>query len=417
MINLSQKDQLRAYVDQHQEVNTKAQANQIIADLTAQAKDWEVAKDWRDYFYHEYFLLLSTAYVVKEDYQNALKLLTEGLKDFEQAYKKYGYAVKAETYHRIGVCYCHLKEKDKAYEAFRNAVYYSLFNMNHRHYTHYEHYCFRSSDDYAIADLRDGKISLSSIFAFNDPVDSAYFPWMEWQMKTADNDANKMFIDLMYKAYGEFRARCFIGDMPLPDEYGTPRRKYDILPVYENTIMWAHYADYHKGYCAKYVFPMEFTSQPEDNGIAIMMAPINYVEYMPFKDSMTFQEGFLTKSIRWSYEHENRIIYYQKDGATKDHPEVKHPKGCLKEVYIGLRCDDNKVKAILDAVRDKPEVTVYKMKISERDIYSIEPELIRKGVGLLADENKDTCFCHRVCKCVKETYNKVKSFVNKHIGL
>ena len=411
MMNLPQKEQLRAYVDQHLEISSKAQANQVIAELTAHAADWEVAKDWRDYFYQHYFLLLSTAYVVKEDYKSALVVLEDGLKDFEKVYKQYGYEVKAETYHRIGVCYCQLGDKDKAYKAFRNAVYYNLFNMNHTHYTNYEHYCFRGSDDYAIADLRDNKLSLSSISDFNDPVDSAYFPWMEWQKKTVDKDGNKMFIELMTKAYGEFRARCFIGDTPLPDGYGTPRRRYDILPVYENTIMWAHYGNYHKGYCAKYVFPMDFTSQPEDNGIAIMMAPINYVEYMPYKDSMTFQEGFLTKSSRWSYEHENRIIYYQKDGTTLPHPEVKHPKGCLKEVYIGLRCEESKVQAILDAVKDKPEVTVYKMRISERDIYSIEPEIIRKGSGLLKAEMKkedNDCCCHKIYEYVRSKINKIK---------
>lgn len=416
MINLPQKEQLRAYADQHREIRNKTQANQVVADLTTHAADWDVAKDWRDYFYQDYFLLLSAAYMVKEEYQSALRVLTDGLNDFEQVYKEFGYDVKAETYHRIGLCYCHLNDENKAYEAFRNSVYYSMFNMNRKHYTSYEHYCFRSSDNYAIADLKDGKISLSSIFAFNDPVDSAYFPWMEWQKKTVDNEADKMFVDLMYKAYGEFRARCFIGDMPLPDEYGTPRRKYDILPVYENTIMWAHYGDYHKGYCAKYVFPKEFTSQPEDNGIAIMMAPINYVEYMPFKGNMTFQEGFLTKSSRWSYEHENRIIYYQKDGATIAHPEVKHPKGCLKEVYIGLRCEDSKVKDILDAVKDKPEVSVYRMKISDRDIYSIEPELIREGTKHLQDGQKTgNCFCRCICKCIKKTYNQIRNFLNKFI--
>lgn len=415
MINLPQKEQLRAYFTLHQEIRNKAEARIVISDLTAHANDWEIAKDWRDYFYQDYFLLLSTAYIVIEDYKSALVTLIDGLKEFEVAYKEYGYSVKAETYHRIGVCYCNLGDAGSAYEAFRNSVYYGLFDMNHKHYTRYEHYCFRSSDNYAIADLRDGKLSLSSIFAFNDPVDSAYFPWMEWQMKTVDNEANKLFIDLMYKAYGEFRARCFIGDKPLPDDYGTPRRRYDILPVYENTIMWAHYADYHKGYCAKYVFPMDFTSQPEDNGVAIMMAPINYVEYMPFKDSMTFQEGFLTKSSRWSYEHENRIIYYQKDGVTPDHPEVNHPKGCLKEIYIGLRCEEARAQMILEAVNDKPEVSVYRMRISERDIYSIEPELIKEGIGAGKDEHnqgKESSLCRHICGYIKDKINWIRSKVN-----
>ncbi len=85
-------------------------------------------------------------------------------------------------------------------------------------------------------------------------------------------------------------------------------------------------------------------------------------------------------------------------------------------MYIGLRCEDSKVKDILDAVKDKPEVSVYRMKISDRDIYSIEPELIREGTKHLQDGQKTgNCFCRCICKCIKKTYNQIRNFLNKFI--
>lgn len=142
----------------------------------------------------------------------------------------------------------------------------------------------------------------------------------------------------------------------------------DIAP-YLNTIMWAHYTDYYKGYCAMYNFPSDITSVKDSDGYVLHTGEIDYVEELQYPSEIYFQLGFMTKNNRWEYEHEKRMLYFQRDGVATGHPEVKLPKGCLKKVYIGLRCEDE--TAIKDALEDKFD-EVYKIKISEQDIYSFE---------------------------------------------
>jgi DUF2971 family protein len=87
--------------------------------------------------------------------------------------------------------------------------------------------------------------------------------------------------------------------------------------VRDDILMWAHYADKHKGLC------LEFDGSENCNFFGEAM-PVEYADFTPVplgEDSMkTMTRIILTKSKHWSYEREYRIFWPNMAGRTLDYP-------------------------------------------------------------------------------------------------
>lgn len=114
------------------------------------------------------------------------------------------------------------------------------------------------------------------------------------------------------------------------------RRIYCLTPFPNNTLMWSHYADDHKGIC------LEFAN---NNALIGHARPIRYKEeypewtpqsYGPEKDDNVL-ELVLTKAMDWCYEREFRIIATTREGPAKlyDGNFVKLPPSALTAIIIG----------------------------------------------------------------------------------
>lgn len=378
------------------------QARQLLAQLLPYSAYWDDCRDdIAGYIFGQLIWAIATSYEVLGDYENAVQIASDGILKME-ADSDYYWNEKSTIYEILGQCYSQLGDKEKTVSAIEKMPYYDSFQLN-THWPNESFYSFRSVSEYSLADLRNNTVSLSSVSTFNDPVDSSFFPWIDKQLREkSTDDARKIYLEAMKEAFGKYRARCFVATQPLPlnwKEAKAPRESFENVPPYCNTLMWAHYSNYHKGFCVEYNIPSDVAGVDVRTKRVVAMRPINYVDNMPYKQDLTFEEAFLTKSKRWEYEHEVRMIYF-KQGDNSANPVVSlgtDYEKSIRAVYIGMRCHKEHEAEILDIMRAHPSIPVYRMKVSNDDIYSLERELIagnrRETVSYISPKKKQCWFC------------------------
>jgi hypothetical protein len=113
-----------------------------------------------------------------------------------------------------------------------------------------------------------------------------------------------------------------------------------------NLLMWAHYAKNHTGFVVEFSIPqnMECTKEEVSEIIIGHLFPlkVEYSKEKPVIDSnddndTNLNKQFLTKSIDWVYEQEERVIDYIRGSGI--HP-YKHTT-ILKSVIAGLKMTDD----------------------------------------------------------------------------
>jgi hypothetical protein len=125
-----------------------------------------------------------------------------------------------------------------------------------------------------------------------------------------------------------------------------------------NLLMWAHYADNHKGAVVGIDTGIAGLECESQNIITAKSGSVIYTSIRPSSgelalphtfdsksDRLTLEKMFLHKSIHWAYEEEVRVvrvIHPDFDETTvihKDmaHLDVKIPKEAIKEIYLGSR--------------------------------------------------------------------------------
>ncbi|ODV43420.1 hypothetical protein AWV79_17340 [Cupriavidus sp. UYMMa02A] len=88
----------------------------------------------------------------------------------------------------------------------------------------------------------------------------------------------------------------------------------------DDLLMWAHYADSHKGVCLEFDATSVFMAHAQEVKYSGDRTAIN--PYTDSKDAM-LEKALLTKSDHWSYEFEWRLIRYQGGpGAVQFPPQI-----------------------------------------------------------------------------------------------
>jgi hypothetical protein len=137
----------------------------------------------------------------------------------------------------------------------------------------------------------------------------------------------------------------------------------------DDILMWSHYANGHTGFC------LEF-DVTHGNAFFNRAIQVEYTESYPvldyFEDKKWMQAILLTKSKRWTYEDEWRILKY--DGAGLD----KFPDLSLSSVILGCQMAENDKTIIFDWVeKRKTPIKIKEARIKEYDfgleIVQIEP--------------------------------------------
>lgn len=124
---------------------------------------------------------------------------------------------------------------------------------------------------------------------------------------------------------------------------------YCLSAVNDDILMWAHYADSHKGIC------LGFRAGPMDTFFR-RSQKVKYSEQYPVtrvfdSDEQRMETAILTKSGHWEYEQEYRIIEPKGSG------EYSYPEGLLVSVILGCSIseqNESDVKSWVQARKQTP---------------------------------------------------------------
>ena len=249
-------------------------------------------------------------------------------------------------YHNIGLCWQTLGERYRveALKAFKTSIYFLLIGGNDTINPPGDVYKFTKCSVHSLRALINREIPLSPPQSFNDPFDCPICELLNHDEKPALL-IRQAYLDCLTVACFS----CRVGETGKSNEINNEE-------PYLNDLMWAHYADSHKGICIEYDLSFEnITKILKDNYEQyISLKYVKYSdqalgEYSARKgDSISLFDSFFLKGKSWEYEKELRLIRYDQNGQGK-HASIPLD-GCIKAVYFGLKCteeDKNIIKKIL----------------------------------------------------------------------
>lgn len=119
--------------------------------------------------------------------------------------------------------------------------------------------------------------------------------------------------------------------------------------LYNNTLMWSHYADHHKGVCLEFNASLDPREVLEDVEVD-MIANVNYnrtdkINYNADKKTAII-DLFTRKSTDWRYEKEVRIVLINKKEV------LKFNKKFLTGIILGCRIDKAEKRSILKIIHE-----------------------------------------------------------------
>lgn len=225
----------------------------------------------------------------------------------------------------------------------------------------------KESFEEIIKDIREGRLTFSNPFNFNDPMDPILKVWIKVHKKQASDRHDKKFFNMVSNALKNMRICCLADYSKL--SHNAP-------------LMWSHYANSHKGIAIKYRINEDVINRYNDDKQLLRISSISYRKGKPLTDSITLDNAFLAKGQCWSYEAEHRLIYFTTEGSTiKD---VDDKTGDVKrknylplsgfeiaEVYLGAEIDPMKQQEICKITKEK-RIPTFKMRYDTYDITRLE---------------------------------------------
>lgn len=252
-------------------------------------------------------------------------------------------------------------------------IFYDVYHHDNMEYEpEYNLFQFvRFDPKHTLDNLKQSAIVAKEPHEFNDPLDPIIIPWLKIYRKAIKNKKVSAFTGIADKVVKHYRIRCFSygtgmkikgGKLYLPKE----QKIEDINP-----LMWAHYADGHKGFCLKCRIDMEDLKRRYNTDHSfIQLRPIKYVKELDIKDRIGVSDALVTKGKYWEYENEMRLIYFSKNIVDK--PLLI--KVDITDIYLGVLCSDE-IRQKLQNTFKHTRTKFHKMAIDPDDVtrlYSFE---------------------------------------------
>ena len=273
---------------------------------------------------------------------------------------------------------------------------------------------FRAVTDYSIRNLEESKVWLADPRSSNDPYDCAHSIDIE-QMINESNRKNPHKLGAMLQqklpadviaeiqksaAPQEMLIAAAVAHEPIEKRERTKSMLQSVLnAAYEemvrsnseqlkglfklcsfserldSTLMWAHYANYHKGFCIEY----DVKALPQTDFRSRFLYPVIYsdrlfdatphfmkrVEHKPV-NILYLNMAALVKATDWSYEKEWRLLFG--NGVLKDEQAYAMPTP--KAVYLGSHIESINQQTLID-ICVKQKIPVQKMKHSPREFLMV----------------------------------------------
>jgi hypothetical protein len=227
-------------------------------------------------------------------------------------------------------------------------------------------YTFMSFEN-CIKAISSNQLLFSSPTSFNDPYDceiiiKSYTKNLkEWirsynesnpqvDLQTKDNEPYSIIEETIRKHISKLGISCFSREN-------------------NNVLMWAHYANKHKGVCMQFL-------PSSDQSVFYLPREVKYEKKIPHHDINKIQDNsylidsLCIKSEDWGYENEIRF-FNQKSGLQKFN------KGSLLNIYFGCRLNNDEVNIIktLASSHFGYNVKFHKAKLSQQNFEVLFDEI------------------------------------------
>ncbi|WP_310441530.1 DUF2971 domain-containing protein [Sulfurimonas sp.] len=140
----------------------------------------------------------------------------------------------------------------------------------------------------------------------------------------------------------------------------------------DNLLMWAHYAEEHRGIVIEFDQEHEFFYKPKSSkkiGLLFGLEEVNYVDTRPSIESEEWlnKETFFTKGKHWYYEEEYRMVLLLDESNNQNKYNIKFPNQLLKSVYIGVRTSKESIEYIknLNNKAEWKHLNIFQMEVDE----------------------------------------------------
>lgn len=169
----------------------------------------------------------------------------------------------------------------------------------------------------------------------------------------SDNESKKLVKDLMkQKNYSNYYLQQDIHDQWRKDKYGV----FSLSGVNNNLLMWAHYANSHKGFCIGFNIENLLDSIFTLSKKAFNHKKVKYYSEYPelnFEVKNHFNNKNLEESIQhlyiksdiWAYEEEWRLLSLDRNNFT-----VKFDPISIEYIYFGLKMSDSDKIMIINEI-------------------------------------------------------------------
>lgn len=256
---------------------------------------------------------------------------------------------------------------DEALAHYKKHQFFNLqINHDFRDHETVTLFQFRNTRAYTLNNLRNNQITLVDPRVQNDIVDSPIFSWLE--TLCGHNARHKNHLAAFKASFNYLRATSFCTDS-------------SSSKAIENTLMWAHYANCHKGICVEYELGKKDFSSNYTSGATLMrLMRIKYID--PNLDSnvldftnpetkMNMRTALATKSIDWGYENEVRMIAYTPTEEQKYVQCTLDTPNPIKAIYFGVKCPAQRKNAVRKIFEERPEVSFFQMEINPQNIHRL----------------------------------------------
>lgn len=196
--------------------------------------------------------------------------------------------------------------------------------------------------EFAVKDLEKGRLKISTYSDLNDP--------FELCLEISDKNYQEVFAKTKEDLYKTHGVICFSKD-------------------WSNPLLWSHYADKHKGICLGFdisdilLLTVKYLKNTNELCSKFENVVCNTSEEWE-KRRVVLEELFSAKYVDWDYEEEIRIHVALKE-KDQDMYFAEFDKDiALRQVIIGVRCDDATIKQIKKNVTEKyPGVEIMKARL------------------------------------------------------
>lgn len=200
-------------------------------------------------------------------------------------------------------------------------------------------YGFRKVSTYFLEALIGHTLNITSPFEFNDPFDTPILELYEGRhLGELIKEAFKGTLKVACFSTSTFLAKLCLGG----------------IKAFLSPLMWAHYADNHKGVCIKYRFNAKEFCKENTHTVAVGFKDVTYsskaLKACGCTSSISMDDAFFLKGTDWEYENERRLFCFDINGKGS-FGHYGDTAGCIEAVYFGLRCSNEDKKAIIQILR------------------------------------------------------------------